>query len=160
MSQDQVFKDEIKKASDFKFGTTVANVFDDMVNRSVPYYGEMQRMTAELAADHAKEGSYVYDLGCSTGTTMIGMNTLVPENIEFIGVDDSDQMLEKWALIARNYTFHLIFTAKVRLMQNVVPLAVDNQSCIQQLKINYTIKQKNKNNDLNLIFKKIGLRKC
>ena len=86
MSQDKVFKEEIKNASDFKFGATVANVFDDMVNRSVPYYGEMQRMTAELAADHAKEGSFVYDLGCSTGTTMIGMNTLVPESIEFIGI--------------------------------------------------------------------------
>src|SRR6478609_8997778 len=95
MSQDKVFKEEIKKASDFKFGTTVANVFDDMVNRSVPYYGEMQRMIAELAADRAKEGSYVYDLGCSTGTTMIGMNEFVPENIEFIGVDDSPEMLTK-----------------------------------------------------------------
>ena len=87
MGQDQVFKEEIKNASDFKFGATVANVFDDMVNRSVPYYGEMQRMIAELAADHAN--------GCSTGTTMIGMNTLVPESIEFVGVDDSDQMLQK-----------------------------------------------------------------
>src|SRR4030095_10278211 len=95
MSQDKVFKQEIKKASDFKFGTTVANVFDDMVNRSVPYYGEMQRMIAELAADHSNEGSFVYDLGCYTGTTMIGMNTTVPANIEFIGVDDSPQMLEK-----------------------------------------------------------------
>ncbi len=95
MSTDQVFKDEIKKASDFKFGTTVANVFDDMVNRSVPFYGEIQRMIAELAADHVKPDTYVYDLGCSTGTTMIGMNTLVPENIAFVGVDDSTQMLEK-----------------------------------------------------------------
>jgi tRNA (cmo5U34)-methyltransferase len=95
MNQDQVFKEEIKNASDFKFGTTVANVFDDMVNRSVPFYGEMQRMIAELAADRAKEGSYVYDLGCSTGTTMIGMNEFVPENIEFIGVDDSPEMLTK-----------------------------------------------------------------
>jgi len=95
MSQDQVFREEIQKASDFKFGTTVANVFDDMVNRSVPYYGEMQRMISELAADHAKEGSYVYDLGCSTGTTMIGMNTTVPETIQFVGVDDSLQMLDK-----------------------------------------------------------------
>ncbi len=95
MNEDKVFHQEIKNASDFKFGTTVANVFDDMVNRSVPYYGEMQRMIAELAADHAKEGSYVYDLGCSTGTTMIGMNTSVPESIEFIGVDDSEEMLKK-----------------------------------------------------------------
>src|ERR1700755_308329 len=95
MGKDEVFKDEIENASDFKFGANVARVFDDMVNRSVPYYGEMQRMIAELAADHAKEGSYVYDLGCSTGTTMIGMNTTVPQNIEFVGVDDSPQMLEK-----------------------------------------------------------------
>ena len=95
MGKDQVFRDEIQKASDFKFGANVANVFDDMVNRSVPYYGEMQRMMAELAADHAVEGSDVYDLGCSTGTTMIGMNTMVNPNIRFIGIDDSTEMLDK-----------------------------------------------------------------
>ena len=95
MIEDKVFNEEIKEASDFKFGATVVNVFDDMVNRSVPYYGEMQRMISELAAEHAKEDSYVYDLGCSTGTTMIGMNTSVPETIKFIGVDDSPQMLKK-----------------------------------------------------------------
>lgn len=95
MNEDQVFKDEIKKASDFKFNNNVARVFDDMVNRSVPFYGEIQRMVAELAADYAQPGSLIYDLGCSTGTTMIGMNTLVDENIGFIGIDDSPQMLEK-----------------------------------------------------------------
>jgi tRNA (cmo5U34)-methyltransferase len=95
MGKDEVFKDEIEQASDFKFGANVANVFDDMVNRSVPYYGEMQRMMAELAADHAQEGSDVYDLGCSTGTTMIGMDTMVNPNIRFIGIDDSEEMLAK-----------------------------------------------------------------
>src|SRR5690606_6407562 len=85
----------IEKVSDFKFGANVASVFDDMVNRSVPYYGEMQRMMAELAADHAVEGSDVYDLGCSTGTTMIGMNTLVNPSIRFVGIDDSQEMLSK-----------------------------------------------------------------
>ena len=95
MGKDEVFRDEIEKASDFKFGANVANVFDDMVNRSVPFYGEMQRMIAELSADHAKEGSDVYDLGCSTGTTLIGMDTMVNQNIRFIGVDDSQEMLDK-----------------------------------------------------------------
>jgi tRNA (cmo5U34)-methyltransferase len=95
MGKDEVFKDEIEKASDFKFGANVAKVFDDMVNRSVPYYGEIQRMMAEVAADHAKEGSDVYDLGCSTGTTMIGMDTMVNQNIRFVGVDDSQEMLDK-----------------------------------------------------------------
>src|SRR5919112_4916830 len=93
--KDEVFKDEINKVSDFKFSAQVAGVFDDMVNRSVPFYGEMQRMIAELAADFVQPGTNVYDLGCSTGTTMIGMNTLVPSDIRFIGVDDAVQMLEK-----------------------------------------------------------------
>lgn len=98
MNKDEVFKDEIQQAADFKFGANVAKVFDDMVSRSVPYYGEIQRMTAELAASHAKENTLVYDLGCSTGTTMIGMNALVPANITFVGIDDSKEMLDKCRL--------------------------------------------------------------
>ena len=42
-----------------------------------------------------KQGADVYDLGCSTGTTMIGMDTMVNQNIRFIGVDDSQEMLDK-----------------------------------------------------------------
>jgi tRNA (cmo5U34)-methyltransferase len=97
MNKDEVFREEIEKASDFKFGENVARVFDDMVNRSVPFYGEIQRMMAELAADHASEETFVYDLGCSTGTTMIGMNTMVDPQIRFIGIDDSQEMLDKCA---------------------------------------------------------------
>src|SRR3712207_3729377 len=92
---DHIFKEEIKKASDFQFSENVANVFDDMVNRYVPFYGEIQRMIAELAADHAQQGTCVYDLGCSTGTTMIGMDTRIPPDIQFIGIDDSPEMLQK-----------------------------------------------------------------
>jgi tRNA (cmo5U34)-methyltransferase len=98
MGKDEVFKDEIEQASDFKFGANVANVFDDMVNRSVPFYGEIQRMMAELVSDHAREGTDVYDLGCSTGTTMIGMDTMVNKNVRFVGIDDSQEMLDKCKL--------------------------------------------------------------
>lgn len=95
MGKDEVFRDQIEKASDFKFGANVARVFDDMVNRSVPFYGEIQRMMAEIASDHAREGTDVYDLGCSTGATLIGMNTMVDQQIRFVGVDDSQEMLDK-----------------------------------------------------------------
>ncbi|MDF3076404.1 MAG: methyltransferase [Sphingobacteriaceae bacterium] len=95
LNKDEVFAEEITKASDFKFGAKVASVFDDMVSRSVPYYGEIQRMIAELAADQVQKGTDVYDLGCSTGTTMIGMNTLVDPTIRFVGIDDSKEMLDK-----------------------------------------------------------------
>lgn len=93
MSKDQVFKEEIQQVSDFKFGATVASVFDDMVSRSVPFYGEIQRMMAEQAADYARSGTDVYDFGCATGTTLIGMNTSIAEDIRFIGIDDSPEML-------------------------------------------------------------------
>ncbi|RZK45476.1 MAG: methyltransferase domain-containing protein, partial [Pedobacter sp.] len=95
MERDEVYREQYTKPSDFKFSSKVAGVFDDMVNRSVPYYEEMQRMTAELAADHALPGTSIYDLGCSTGTTMIHMNELVDESIHFVGVDDSQDMLDK-----------------------------------------------------------------
>jgi len=105
MQKDEVFKENIEKAADFKFGKNVANVFDDMVNRSVPYYGEIQRMMAELAATHAKPGTDVYDLGCSTGTTMIGMNSLVAPDIRFVGIDDSNEMLDKCRAKLQEHAF-------------------------------------------------------
>lgn len=92
---DKVFSEEIKNPADFKFGATVANAFDDMVERSVPFYNEIQRMIIELAAEHAIPHTQVVDLGCSTGTTMIGLNPYVEKNIKFIGIDDSAEMLKK-----------------------------------------------------------------
>lgn len=95
MQKDIVFKDAQRPAYDFKFNKEVATVFDDMVVRSVPYYEEMQRMIAELTKDFAVKGTNVYDLGCSTGTTMINLDKILPEEIGFVGIDNSDEMLLK-----------------------------------------------------------------
>jgi tRNA (cmo5U34)-methyltransferase len=103
--KDQVFAENIENAADFKFGKKVATVFDDMVNRSVPFYQEIQRMVSEIAADHAQPGTDVYDLGCSTGTTMIYMDQNVDPAIRFVGVDDSAEMLEKCDLKLKEIGF-------------------------------------------------------
>ena len=95
MNKDNVFKNAQKPAYDFKFNKEVATVFDDMVVRSVPFYEEMQRMTAELTKDFAVKGTNVYDLGCSTGTTMINLDRVLHEDIHFVGIDNSDEMLKK-----------------------------------------------------------------
>src|SRR6476469_4984756 len=95
MEKDEVFKEHYAKPSDFKFTSKVAGVFDDMVNRSVPFYEEIQRMVAELAADHVQENTNVYDLGCSTGTTMILIEESINAPVTFVGVDDSPAMLDK-----------------------------------------------------------------
>ena len=94
MLKDEVFN-TLLKPGDFRFGENVAKVFDDMVGRSVPYYREIQRMIAELTARHAQQDSNVYDLGCSTGTTMIGISSMIAPGIRIVGVDDSAEMLTK-----------------------------------------------------------------
>ena len=94
MNHDQIFKTRIEKSSDFKFDASVVNVFDDMVVRSVPFYLEFQRMITEIARDYAKPGTSLFDLGCSTGTTMLSINTVLDDSVRFVGVDNSPQMLE------------------------------------------------------------------
>ncbi len=93
--KDQLFEDAATKSADFKFDATVVNVFDDMVSRSVPFYGEMQRMTTELAAYFALPGTRLYDIGCSTGTTMHELHKVIDPSVSFVGIDNSDEMLRK-----------------------------------------------------------------
>jgi tRNA (cmo5U34)-methyltransferase len=56
-------------------------------------YAEIQRMLAELARSFVTEGSNVYDLGCSTGTTLALLSQNLPVNAHLRGVDYSAEML-------------------------------------------------------------------
>lgn len=93
--KDALFAEKRQLIDDFNFGSKTAEVFDDMLDRSVPYYSEIQRMMGELAADFAVPGTSLYDLGCSTGTTLIHLDKLLPSDVKFVGVDSSPEMLEK-----------------------------------------------------------------
>ncbi len=95
MNTDEIFKTASMKSTDFQFDNNVVQVFDDMVVRSVPYYLEFQRMIAEIAKDYAQPGTAVYDLGCSTGTTFVTLNPFLDEAVEFVGLDNSGEMLTK-----------------------------------------------------------------
>jgi tRNA (cmo5U34)-methyltransferase len=92
---DHIFAEPVERTRDFAFDRRTAEVFDDMLGRSVPFYDEIQRMTGEIAADFAAPGTNLYDLGCSTGTTLAELEPLVDPTVRFIGVDSSAEMLEK-----------------------------------------------------------------
>ncbi len=92
---DALFKDKRPRIDDFDFGKRTAAVFDDMLDRSVPFYAEVQRMMGEMAADFAVPGTNLYDLGCSTGTTLLQLDPLVAPDVTFIGTDYSAPMLDK-----------------------------------------------------------------
>ena len=92
---DKVFTTDRSGRHDFKFNSQVVSVFDDMVTRSVPFYLESQRMMTELARDIVPAGATVYDLGCSTGTTFLNLDRVLPEDVRFVGIDNSEAMLEQ-----------------------------------------------------------------
>ncbi|HXJ55487.1 MAG TPA: carboxy-S-adenosyl-L-methionine synthase CmoA [Verrucomicrobiae bacterium] len=92
--RDEVFR-EVETVADFAFGEKVASVFDDMLDRSVPFYQEIQRMIAEMATDFAAEGTNIYDLGCSTGNTLLNLDGAVGKGVKLIGVDYSEEMLAR-----------------------------------------------------------------
>ena len=92
---DKVFATSSSGRHDFKFNSQVVSVFDDMVTRSVPFYLESQRMMTELARDIVPAGGIVYDLGCSTGTTFLNLDRVLPEGVKFVGIDNSEAMLEQ-----------------------------------------------------------------
>lgn len=98
MSKDQIFAQKTRAVSDFHFGANTAEVFEDMLDRSIPMYREVQRMIGEIAADFAVEGTNVYDLGCSNGITLETLDRAIRESgksVKLVGVDYSDAMLEK-----------------------------------------------------------------
>jgi tRNA (cmo5U34)-methyltransferase len=92
MNVDNLFL-RVDGKQDFRFDEQVVDVFDDMVTRSVPFYMEVQRTMAELAAMHATNNSKVYDLGCSLGTTAIEVAKRVNPTIEVVGIDSSEPMI-------------------------------------------------------------------
>lgn len=85
-----------RRIEDFTFGEETAVVFDDMLVRSVPFYLEVQRMVGELSADFAREGTSIYDLGCSTATTILNIERFLPAGLDvrYVGIDSSEEMLE------------------------------------------------------------------
>jgi tRNA (cmo5U34)-methyltransferase len=95
MSSDKIFSKKLESVKDFNFGSETAAVFDDMLDRSVPFYSETQRLITELAADLIQPDTNVYDLGCSTATTLIMLDKVAPANVRFVGLDYSQDMLDK-----------------------------------------------------------------
>ena len=95
--KDKLFAVPRKRIDDFDFGKDTAQVFDDMLGRSVPFYGEIQRQTAELAADFAQDGTAIYDLGCSTCASFLAIDQVLPpdRDVRYVGIDSSIEMLDR-----------------------------------------------------------------
>ena len=92
LMNDKVFTKPIKKQ--FEFDEEVAVVFDDMLNRSVPFYKESQDITKFFALKQLQDGGLLYDLGSSTASLLINIATNTNnDKIRLVGLDNSEAML-------------------------------------------------------------------
>jgi tRNA (cmo5U34)-methyltransferase len=90
---DKVFTKPIKKQ--FEFDEEVAAVFDDMLERSVPFYKESQKITQFFTHKNLTEGGIVYDLGCSTASLLLNIHRDLSVNASLVGLDNSEAMLKQ-----------------------------------------------------------------
>lgn len=85
-----------KDLVDFVFDDGVAQVFPDMIRRSVPGYEAVVPLTGLIAAKHLPAGGRCYDLGCSLGAATHAVLRAVGDlPCEVVAVDDSAAMLRK-----------------------------------------------------------------
>ncbi|MDD5716196.1 MAG: carboxy-S-adenosyl-L-methionine synthase CmoA [Sulfuricurvum sp.] len=94
MKTDTLFTKPISKQ--FEFDADVAAVFDDMLQRSVPFYKESQSLTRRFAINALSNGGIVYDLGCSTASLLLEIERSIEQktDVRLIGIDNSSAMIE------------------------------------------------------------------
>lgn len=96
MSRDELFANP-QQVVDFAFNAAVADVFPDMLRRSVPGYETLISQLGVLARQYVQPESKVYDLGCSLGAATLSMASQVQPvpNVCFVGVDNSEAMISR-----------------------------------------------------------------
>ena len=98
--QDTLFAAPIARLGDWTFDEKVADVFPDMIKRSIPGYSNIIAMIGMLAGRFVTPGSQVYDLGCSraAATLSIRPNIADKPGCRIIAVDNFAPMVEHAAM--------------------------------------------------------------
>ncbi|MFI3157431.1 MAG: carboxy-S-adenosyl-L-methionine synthase CmoA [Methylococcaceae bacterium] len=95
--KDSIYASPVGEVGAFKFDDTVARVFPDMIQRSVPGYSAIISAIGLLAGRFAREHSVCYDLGCSLGAATLSMrHQIETENCRIIAVDNSEAMVTRF----------------------------------------------------------------
>jgi tRNA (cmo5U34)-methyltransferase len=96
MHRDDIFAEPLAQVPDFNFDHQVAEVFPDMIQRSVPGYHTIIQTIGKLTSRYQQADSNYYDLGCSLGAATLAMRrNITAANCQIIAVDNSKAMVER-----------------------------------------------------------------
>ncbi len=96
--KDQLFAAPIARLGDFSFDEQVADVFPDMIQRSVPGYSNILSAIGMMTERFAQPGSNLYDLGCSLGAATLMMRRHLPLIIVIIIIFFNELILS-WSIV-------------------------------------------------------------
>jgi tRNA (cmo5U34)-methyltransferase len=108
MSKDEIYANSENGDRPFRFNATVAEVFPDMLRRSIPGYAASIEATSSLAARYVSANSTCYDLGCSLGAATLAMRAgISAPGCQIIAVDNAAAMVERCRdIVATNSDQH------------------------------------------------------
>ena len=96
--KDRLFQTKRPQIVDFAFDEAVAEVFPDMIRRSVPGFETVIPITGLIAAESLPEEGLAFDLGCSQGATTLALLRALGERpCRVVAVDSSAPMLDRAA---------------------------------------------------------------
>ncbi|MFT7245307.1 MAG: tRNA (cmo5U34)-methyltransferase [Candidatus Azotimanducaceae bacterium] len=124
---DRIYAEQVENIDGFRFDAVVADVFENMITRSVPGYSLMLDMIGVLADRFAQPNTQCYDLGCSLGAATLKLRQHLPASCHLIGVDTSAAMVERCrANVARDRS-----QASVEIQQQAVQdTRIENASIV------------------------------
>jgi len=132
--RDKLYAETLDEPGQFAFDDSVARVFPDMIQRSVPGYTTIIAMTGLLAGRYAQAGSQIYDLGCSLGASTLAMRQHVHhQDCEIIAIDNSRAMLQRCQNIIDTDTHELPVSLACA---NIQDIAIENASVVV---LNFTL---------------------
>lgn len=95
-AKDRIYATRQDKVDDFVFDESVANVFTDMIQRSVPGYAAVNQLLPIVAKAFIQPGTNVYDLGCSLGEASLSIvDAIQYDNVKILAVDNSQAMIDQ-----------------------------------------------------------------
>jgi tRNA (cmo5U34)-methyltransferase len=98
MSRDEIYQAPKDPVGPFEFDDQVARVFDDMADRSIPFYREIIHRQAQLIERHYQPGTVIFDLGCSNGNLSLEIcRRMGGAPFRIVAVDNSAPMLKAFA---------------------------------------------------------------
>tara|TARA_B100001123_G_C15256183_1_gene1004740 strand:- start:978 stop:1706 length:729 start_codon:yes stop_codon:yes gene_type:complete len=127
VKRDKIFEEGNVSGLPFTFNQEVTEVFEDMIDRSVPGYSTSLKVIQQQTKKHFITQSNVYDLGCSLGASTTSLLNAISEQSKVIAIDSSEPMIR---------SCHDRFKKQIRedlvefINEDITKSAIDNASVV------------------------------